>query len=381
MVPSSVTECRAAAGACDHPQDEADTPARPVLVTDRSATVLPDVLQPGLRLVFCGTAAGRVSAAAGAYYANPGNAFWRTLHEVGLTPRRLAPGEFQMLPRYGIGLTDLAKHHVGNDHELPDGAFDAEALRERILRYMPAWLAFTSKNAAQGYIGRPLHFGEQDWTVGRTRVFVLPSPSGQARRSWDPAHWSALARRVAGVGVASIRRKPRHKVSPNRGTAAPTQPAGLRLARPSDAAGILGLEALFPSDRMSSRALHRLLNSSSARIWVVAEPAKSSPRSPSQILATLVLLVRSNTGIARIYSVVVAPQARGRGLAAALIGRAEAFARRAGKREMMLEVRTDNPGAQALYRRLDYVEQEHLPGYYEDGSDGLRFRRRLARQN
>lgn len=344
-------------------------------MSDRTGTILPDVLQPGLRLVFCGTAAGRVSAAAGAYYANPGNAFWRTLHQVGLTPCRLAPREFPRLPEYGIGLTDLAKHHVGNDHELPDTAFDAAALRRRILGCAPAWLAFTSKNAAQGYRGRPVAFGEQDWTIGDTRVFVLPSPSGQARRSWDLAQWAELARQVATVRLsqASIRRKPRHKVST--GSAALPHPpqVTLRRARQADAAGILELEALFPTDRMSSRALNRLLRAPSARIWVAAEPA-------SPVLAALVLLTRRNTGIARIYSVVVAPSARGRGLAAALIGRAETCARRAGKREMMLEVRTDNLAAQTLYRRLGYVEQERLTGYYEDGSDGLRFRRRLARE-
>ena len=50
--------------------------------------ILPDLLQPGLALVFCGTAAGRRSAAEGAYYAHPGNLFWRALHAVQLTPRQ-----------------------------------------------------------------------------------------------------------------------------------------------------------------------------------------------------------------------------------------------------------------------------------------------------
>ena len=58
--------------------------------------------------MICGSAAGRRSAAAGAYYAGPGNKFWRILHESGLTPRRLAPEEFALLPDVGIGLTDLA---------------------------------------------------------------------------------------------------------------------------------------------------------------------------------------------------------------------------------------------------------------------------------
>ena len=66
---------------------------------------LPDVLRPGLRLVICGSAAGAVSAARGAYYAGPGNKFWPILAEVGLTPRLLRPDEFATLPAFGIGLT------------------------------------------------------------------------------------------------------------------------------------------------------------------------------------------------------------------------------------------------------------------------------------
>lgn len=155
--------------------------------------ILPDVLQPGLALVFCGTAAGRRSAEQGAYYAHPGNLFWRTLHAVALTPRLFAPAEFPQLPAIGIGLTDLAKHHMGNDDELPRDAFDVAALRERIERHAPRLLAFTSKAAARAALGRMAGYGLQEERIGDTRLFVLPSPSGQARGHWDLAHWQALA--------------------------------------------------------------------------------------------------------------------------------------------------------------------------------------------
>ena len=79
------------------------------------ADVLPDVLEMGLRIVFCGSAAGTASARAGAYYAGPGNKFWDVLHATGLTPRRLAPASFRTLPRYGLGLTDLCKRQSGPD--------------------------------------------------------------------------------------------------------------------------------------------------------------------------------------------------------------------------------------------------------------------------
>ena len=77
--------------------------------------ILPDLLRPGLRLVFCGTAAGSVSAMRGHYYAHPQNRFWGILHEVGLTPRLLAPAEYPLLLDWGVGLTDLAKYVSGMD--------------------------------------------------------------------------------------------------------------------------------------------------------------------------------------------------------------------------------------------------------------------------
>lgn len=155
--------------------------------------VLPDLLQPGLALVFCGTAAGKRSAAERAYYAHPGNLFWRTLHASGLTPRLFAPAEFPLLQQLGIGLTDLAKRHSGNDAELPNDAFDAPALFARIERHAPRLLAFTSKNAARAALGHAVGYGLQRETISDVQLFVLPSPSGQARGHWDLAPWLALS--------------------------------------------------------------------------------------------------------------------------------------------------------------------------------------------
>ncbi|MCP1374287.1 mismatch-specific DNA-glycosylase [Dyella lutea] len=161
--------------------------------------ILPDVLRPGLALVFCGTAAGKRSAAEGAYYAHPGNLFWRALAEIGLTPRRYAPEEFPTLPALGIGFTDLAKFHSGNDSELPRDAFDVPALVAKIERFAPRWLAFTSKHGAKAALGRGIPaYGVQPERIGTTQVFVLPSPSGQARGHWSIGPWVELADLVRG---------------------------------------------------------------------------------------------------------------------------------------------------------------------------------------
>lgn len=166
--------------------------------------------QPGLRLVFCGTAAGTVSARRGQYYAHPQNRFWPTLHAVGLTPRRLDPAEFALLPGFGIGLTDIAKHVSGMDKDLPAGSLGrlaCDALGARILAHRPAILAFTSLAAGRSFLRRPAGFGEQAETIGATRLWLLPSPSPAATWNWraNEGWWRALAdaARAAGDAVAT----------------------------------------------------------------------------------------------------------------------------------------------------------------------------------
>ena len=156
--------------------------------------VLPDVPGPGLRIVFCGSAAGTASARAGAYYAGPGNRFWPTLYGIGLTPHPLAPAEFASVLRHGIGLTDICKTESGSDDSLSGRADDAAALTAKILRHRPTLLAFNGKRAAGVYLGtKTLGYGEQTRRIGGTAIHVLPSTSGAARRWWDEAFWRRVA--------------------------------------------------------------------------------------------------------------------------------------------------------------------------------------------
>lgn len=149
-----------------------------------------------MKLVFCGTAAGRQSALQGAYYAHAQNRFWKTLYEVGLTPRLYAPGEYELLWDLGIGLTDIAKFAYGMDHQLPKSALGekaARALRVRIARAAPCHLAFTSLRAGRTVMGPKARTGEQSARLGSTRVWILPSPSPLAANHFAIAPWQALA--------------------------------------------------------------------------------------------------------------------------------------------------------------------------------------------
>ena len=163
-------------------------------------SVLPDSLRSGLKIVFVGTAAGHRSAAVGAYYAHPGNKFWRTLHEVGLTDRLWRPAEYAALLDRGVGFTDLAKHASGMDHQIAKASFDAAALLSKLAHFSPRIVAFTSKRAASLALRQParrIEIGPQDsQLLPSTLSFVLPSPSGAAVRYWSIEPWRELAAAV-----------------------------------------------------------------------------------------------------------------------------------------------------------------------------------------
>ena len=159
---------------------------------------LPDVLEPKLKVVFCGTAVGRRSWRLRLWYAVPRNQFWKVLYSVGLTPRLLTPEEYAELPAFGVGLTDLARRGVGPDRVIRRRYFRVDALEQKIRRFAPQALAFNGKLAAKIFLDcRHVDYGRHTQSIGVTSIFVLPSTSGAARGFWDDAYWFELAEFVA----------------------------------------------------------------------------------------------------------------------------------------------------------------------------------------
>jgi double-stranded uracil-DNA glycosylase len=159
-------------------------------MADRDATPsdVPDVLAPGLRIVFVGINPGRVSAAAQAHFANPRNDFWRLLYEAGLTSRLYEPHEQFMLLTEGIGLTNAAYRTTPGSGDLRSADFAASADRlERIARELqPRWLAFVGKEAYRGAFGDRPRLGVQERQLDDTKLFVLPSTSpANAAVPWE----------------------------------------------------------------------------------------------------------------------------------------------------------------------------------------------------
>jgi TDG/mug DNA glycosylase family protein len=140
---------------------------------------VPDVLAPALTAVFCGINPGRVSAAAGAHFANPRNDFWRLLHDAGFTPRLLEPSEQQELLQHGLGVTNAALRTTPGSGDLRSADFAGAAARlERIaLELCPRAIAFVGKEAYRGTFRERPQLGPQERRLGETALYVLPSTS------------------------------------------------------------------------------------------------------------------------------------------------------------------------------------------------------------
>lgn len=145
--------------------------------------ILPDVVGPAPRIVFCGMAGAQSPRTREHRYDTPGNDFWRLLRLSGLAPQGWGPEQEERLPELGLGTTDLVRHR-GAEGE-PD-RYEVPELVARVERWSPEWLAFTSKTVAAvvaRHLGerRPV-LGPAEWSVGPAQVFCLPGSSGANRR-------------------------------------------------------------------------------------------------------------------------------------------------------------------------------------------------------
>ncbi|MGY1814085.1 G/U mismatch-specific DNA glycosylase [Blastococcus sp. SYSU D00820] len=142
---------------------------------------LPDVIAPGLDVLFCGINPSLMSAERGHHFARPGNRFWPALHLAGLTPRRLTPDEDRELLRYGMGITNVADRPTRTAAELTAEELRAGglALAALVARYRPRVLAVCGITAWRTAFDRPRAvLGRQPERIGGADVWVVPNPSG-----------------------------------------------------------------------------------------------------------------------------------------------------------------------------------------------------------
>jgi TDG/mug DNA glycosylase family protein len=156
----------------------------PVSKADLAAAhgkTLPDVIAPKLDVLFCGINPGLYTAAVQQHFGRPGNRFWPTLHRAGFTPRLFSPSEQRELLKLGIGITNVVARATAAADELTREELieGGKILARKVKRYTPRYLAIVGVGAYRTAFDRPkAKMGLQEETIGETKIWVLPNPSG-----------------------------------------------------------------------------------------------------------------------------------------------------------------------------------------------------------
>ena len=177
----------------------------PAQLAAAAGKTLPDVIAPGLDVLFCGINPGLYTAAVQQHFGRPGNRFWPVLFGAGFTPRLFHPSEQHELLKLGYGITNVvarataAADELSRDELLEGG----RVLTRKVKKYKPRFLAVVGMGAYRTAFERPkAKMGLQEEMIGETRVWVLPNPSGlNANYQAD-----ALARLFRELRVASASR-------------------------------------------------------------------------------------------------------------------------------------------------------------------------------
>lgn len=168
---------------------------------------VPDVIAPGLHVLFCGINPGLYTAAIGHHFGRPGNRFWTALHRAGFTDRVLSPFEERALLDLGLGITNVVNQatRVAEELSTDDLREGGRRLERTVRRYKPRILAVLGLGAYRIAFERPRAvIGEQPDAIGDTRIWVLPNPSGRTASY----QLDAIADLLLQVRAASRSRRP-----------------------------------------------------------------------------------------------------------------------------------------------------------------------------
>jgi TDG/mug DNA glycosylase family protein len=155
-------------------------PTRVQLLAAAGRTV-PDLVAPGLRVLFCGINPGLYSGATGHHFARPGNRFWPALYRAGFSDRLLSAWEEQRLLERGYGITNLVARATATADELTRAELMAGRgrLERRARNNGAAWVAVLGVGAYRTAFGRPrAAVGRQPESLAGAGLWILPNPSG-----------------------------------------------------------------------------------------------------------------------------------------------------------------------------------------------------------
>jgi len=154
------------------------------MTDDTMADRLPDILAPGLAVVFCGINPALSAAVSGHHFSAGSNRFWRVIHRAGFTPEQIRPEDDRTILDYGCGLTAVVERPTARADELSarDFADSAARFERKIARMAPRFVAFLGKAAYAALSDRrEIAWGPQPAAFGGAAAWVLPNPSGRNR--------------------------------------------------------------------------------------------------------------------------------------------------------------------------------------------------------
>jgi double-stranded uracil-DNA glycosylase len=166
-----------------------DRPSRAELAAARGKSI-PDLIAPGLDVLFVGINPSLWSGAVGLHFARPGNRFWRALDEAGFTDRLLSPYEGRELLKRRIGVTNLVNRATASADELDVADYQRgrRRIEAKVRRYRPRVVAFVGMGAYRVAFGRPrARGGQQAEGLAGATIWVLPNPSGRTAGYQMPA--------------------------------------------------------------------------------------------------------------------------------------------------------------------------------------------------
>jgi double-stranded uracil-DNA glycosylase len=155
---------------------------------------VPDLIGPGLKVLFVGINPSVYSAAVGHHFARPGNRFWPAIYGGGFTSRLLSPWEERELLVAGCGITNVVDRATIAAAELSVAEYVAggRRLERKVTRLTPKVVAFLGVTSYRAAYGLPrAAIGPQEERIGPARVWVLPNPSG-LNAHYTPRQLAAL---------------------------------------------------------------------------------------------------------------------------------------------------------------------------------------------
>jgi TDG/mug DNA glycosylase family protein len=177
------------------------------------ATV-PDLVGPGLRLLFVGINPGLWTAATRTHFAHPGNRFYPALLEAGIIETPIDRGlgmsddDRRSLIDRGIGITNVVHRATAKASELTAEELRAggEQLREFVRMHRPNVVAVAGITAYRTAFGKPkATMGEQPDPLEGSRLFVVPNPSGLNAHETTSTLAAAYRQAAVAAGIVSER--------------------------------------------------------------------------------------------------------------------------------------------------------------------------------